>query len=868
VSNAQVTSLFTARETMSRTLNNIASSTDRLDKTFGRLRGRMRAAVEFNIVNRGMDLFWRGVNRAVDALPDLIHRGEQWAATVDAISDATGLSAQQASELAAVQQRVGGSTDALTRGFVALAKSVYTNRDAWKEMGVRVALNRDGSVDAYRTFQNLRQAIQATGGSLLSTAAAQTALGRGGKDMLDLLQLTDRQYRLLADDARASGQVMSGAAAAAAESWDRAQQRVGSVLDGLGTQLLGGLAPVLTRFADGFSDWIQRNMASIVRLVVGAANTVLTVVGDLLGMDLGQWSFTEQVAAATPRVRDLAGGVRDLSKAHDKAARSTSDHGKEHRRLMEELARAQRQLAQEQNRTTLLSRMSAYDAERWRQEKLRRVQDAQDRVAEARKALADHKATLDQMTANARAAGIRMSASMNRPFRVKKGRGGAVADVFGGIEQVVTDSTATGHAIASAIKDAIFGPGKQQWVAGGLVVETRSGGLITQLQNVGTFLGTVGGHLTTLNGLLSGPAGLIAAMLGLSKVLPGMPVPGIPTGKSNNFGWQMWGGFGAGVLAQEVLGQQDRRSGFSFDLFKQLNDMLGRDYGADLNRSDAKHPGKGTLEYLLDFESTLKWWSDFLKPPAAINSADYFYNEITGQYEPKRTPYSGWRTDGPDNTWGEQGPKLTPQWVKDHPLLGFGFDTSQAGVQAIAEAMDRTNMGRALGTSGEVPLALGDIASGIFSLRSLIDERLPSGGSGGTGGTGNLADRVGLLESRMDTVSRRNGEQDKRMDGLRNVNVQQGQAITDVRGIAKVGQSFRNDWKNKLPQYGRSIDDHERRLDKLDGGGGSNPDRQGFAHEGRRTRQNTDEMVHLLRQIRNQLRDRPVARAATSSLRP
>ena len=84
----------------------------------------------------------------------------------------TGREGRPATSVHAALSPWAWSTDALVRGFAAMSKTVGASRDAWKEMGVHIDTNRDGSVDAYRTFQNLRQAISATGGSLLSTAAA------------------------------------------------------------------------------------------------------------------------------------------------------------------------------------------------------------------------------------------------------------------------------------------------------------------------------------------------------------------------------------------------------------------------------------------------------------------------------------------------------------------------------------------------------------------------------------------------------------------------------------------------------------------------------------------------------------------------
>lgn len=532
MSGPQVNTVFTARDAMQRTLNSIEGSARRLDRTFGSLRGRIRSAFEFHVVGRGVSMLENGLYRVARIIPDLIGRGEQWARTVDAITDATGMSAEQASLLAGAQQRVGGSAASLTTAFVGMAKSVIQNREAWQDLGVEVVRGNDGAVDAFATFQNLRQAVAATGGSLLSTAAAQKLLGRGGKELLDLLQLSDRQWRLLTDDVRRSGQVMSETAAANAEALERSRNRMQATLDGLGSKLLDNLAPVLTRFVDGFATFIQNNMDQIVRLVVGGANTILTVVGSLLGMDLGSWSFSEQLGGLGNDARRAADGLRETAEGHRQAASAADRHSdaiarsrREQQRLRNEVGRAYRELFSIQQQASPVN-ASDLETELWRQRKIREVKDAQDRVAEAERALRQHRRTMDRMVDITSTASRRMQADLGDALVPKKKPGsGGTSGIFGNMDEILRESTLTGLRIAEALRTAIFGPeAKRSIVTGGLSFEVsmgRSGGLITHLQNVGKFLDDVGGHLSNLNGLLGGNGPLVLGLAALTKLLPG-----------------------------------------------------------------------------------------------------------------------------------------------------------------------------------------------------------------------------------------------------------------------------------------------------------------------------------------------------------
>ena len=845
---AQVNTVFTGKdESLSRTLKNIEGSASRVDKVLGTLKGRIRTAFEFHVINRGIALFERGIHRVLSLVPDLVNRGEQWAATVDAIADATGLSAERASELAAVQQRVGGSTDSLARGFVALSRSVYTNRDAWKEMGVEIERNRDGSVDAYGTFQNLRRAISATGGSLLSTNAAQTALGKGGKEMLDLLQLTDEQYRMLARDARAAGQVMTGEALAAAEAWERAQQRFGSVLDGLGTKILGGLAPVLTRFVDGFSSWIQSNMDNLVRFVVGGANTILTVVGDLLGMDLGQWSFTEQVInagnAATDADKGLRRWLRSLGEHPAKAAASsaaTRDLADDVRNL----ERAQQALARLQRTGVgFTGDMSGYDRERALQARQMAIKEARERVDEMRKALADAARTAGAIGETAGSAywkGFGKGAKGGGP---KKGKGGGVADILGGMEQIITESTRLGLSISDAIKDAIFGEDTKKWVNAGIVVEQRSGGLLDGLKRVGDVFGTVGGHLGNLDRLLGGNGGLngvIVALIAAIKLIPGWGVLGKVVPKAPGL---------LGTLAKSPFGPVGIAAALNAFL-RQSGPKAPDEYGV--------LGGMGMTGY----DAAMAIASPRV---AAVREGikraveAYLRTIFNGQPSQRRVPGepANW-----EPLYGTPGSGSYP------PGLGFN-GAGLYGIQSLAAAMDRSQMGRALGASGDIPLALGNIATGISSLWTLIDERLPAGGTGtpppNTGDS--LAKRVDKLAARTTVVEAVNKAQSKRLDGL-------GGKVTAVATVNKVqallitGLDKANDKQDtRIKAQGKLLDTHEARLDRLDGGG-SGPRAQAARDSSiRKAGDNSERMVSILLKIEKNTRTGGGG-GRTSSLRP
>ena len=504
-----------------------ADGVSSLDKVFGNLRGRMRTAFEFHVVNRGLLLLEQGLHKVARAIPDLISKGEQWAAVVDDVADATGLAADKASELAAVQRFVGGSTEGLSRGLVQLAKNAATNRKAFDDLGIATRDANGDLLSADVIFQNVRRRISATGTSLLSTAAGQKVFGRGAKDLLDILTLTNRQWAIYAAEARRSGLILTEQGLRAAEQWGRTRQQLDLAFTGIGAQVLQGVAPSLIALTNGIARAIQQNMDRIVRFVVQVVNFVAGVVGGFLGIDFQLITLADSIERAGNSAKGAALDVDDLAGSTDKADKATDRANarlRERRRLLRSLAEAERALAREKNRFAFGGDKSNLEAELERQSRAARIREARERIAEARKAIAEHRSDAAERV---RIAGVAAQAA-GLKWRTQFGPGGSVskgvtAGLTEAMRKAAEEARRSGSTVARSILDAILGP-ETIVMLGSTAATQRTGGLVTQMQNVATFLASLGGHIDNLNKLLGNHLpGLIAALVGLRLV---MMVPG------------------------------------------------------------------------------------------------------------------------------------------------------------------------------------------------------------------------------------------------------------------------------------------------------------------------------------------------------
>lgn len=489
-------------------LEKISRSVRNLDNSFGTLAGRIKSGLQWHLVYNGIRLIERSIYSLATAIPDLIGKGQKWAAVVDDMSDATGMSARQSSELAAVQLMLGGSTESLGKAMVQLSKNARMHEDVLKEMGVATRNAHGGFLGIYQILQNLRNAYSATGDGATRFARAYQQLGRGTREVTDLLSLNAGQYALLADQAQRAGLVMNDTMARNAETLRRTQGILEATITGLGTQILGGVAPVLTALVNGVSQAIQSNMGNIVRFAVQVVNTIAGLVGGLFGIDFDLVSLAGQMDLVGKKGEQGGAGLGKFGKGGDAAASGADRASKaiqrqidaidrqlkaldrlekredakaEHAKLMNDIRAAKAELDDIRSQSIFAAGMSDAEAELARQALAANVEDGIKKVKDAELALAKWKreqerdrlreqlqmqrdalqeqlqaqrAANGSMIASASLAGIRMGKGLSQGFKpLTKGMKDAQADLM----QLGRDSLQTGRDIAEAIKTFLFG---------------------------------------------------------------------------------------------------------------------------------------------------------------------------------------------------------------------------------------------------------------------------------------------------------------------------------------------------------------------------------------------------------------------------
>lgn len=415
----QITYVFSAVNNLTATTNKIQGDTARLAKQFTKLSGAIQNSFQFYVRYRIFSLINAGISALEGAIPGLIARGQEWAQTVDNIADSSGLAAEKSSLLAGAVMVMTGDAEGLTKALGALSQQAVNHGDVMERYGIKTRDANGQLLDTWSILQNVRKATSDLGNGFITTAAARDLFSRGGQTLMDFLTMSDKQFRMLTKDVKASGVIMSDAALQAADQWGRTQQRFQQQITGISNQIVSGVQPLLSRLVDGITNYLRQNMASIVGFVVSAVSFVAGAVAGFLGIDIGGQvkTFAEAMDDAADktnkRERQLSkaaktrqeqsstedGYTRALNRQIEAIDRqlaamakadSAEDARREHARLMRDIADAQKELRDLRGEGIFAAGMSNAEAELARQAQAADIIEAQKKVKEAQKAAAEH----------------------------------------------------------------------------------------------------------------------------------------------------------------------------------------------------------------------------------------------------------------------------------------------------------------------------------------------------------------------------------------------------------------------------------------------------------------------------------------------
>ena len=159
-------------------------------------------------------------------------------------SRASGANADTSSRLVAIFDDLQVGQDKADSGFFRLNRTLSTNADALDQYGVKVRTAKDGNLDIYGTLLSIADAYKSTEDSGQRAALVQEAFGRGGKDLIPILEQGRAGIEKLFENVP-DGQILSQDQIDNARKWELAVDNLKDSIQELkvaaGSEIVSGL---------------------------------------------------------------------------------------------------------------------------------------------------------------------------------------------------------------------------------------------------------------------------------------------------------------------------------------------------------------------------------------------------------------------------------------------------------------------------------------------------------------------------------------------------------------------------------------------------------------------------------------------------
>jgi hypothetical protein len=268
----------------------------------------------------------------------------QFVSLADKVRDfsrASGLASEPASRLVAIFDDLEVSQAAADTGFFKLNRGIADGSVHLEDYGVKVARAKDGTLDAYGTLLNLADAYNATEDSGKRAAMVQEAFGRGGKELIPILERGRDGLRELYA-AVPDRQILSDDQVNQAREYELAVDDLKDSFQELQYAVAGEVIPTLTSFAVGG--------AGTIRFLTDAKAGVEGFAGGLGG------TLVDAAEKSIPGIGQLKGITDGLGKAFGWGGEESDKFTDSQKRLGE----AQQNLAQlAADNTTKASELTA-----------------------------------------------------------------------------------------------------------------------------------------------------------------------------------------------------------------------------------------------------------------------------------------------------------------------------------------------------------------------------------------------------------------------------------------------------------------------------------------------------------------------------
>lgn len=231
--------------------NNFKTEVGKAEGAMGKFKAGGKAALDAVKANAASFAIAAGASIATFAIK-AIGRFQDVALAAGELSDATGLTVEQASRLAEVAGDIGIETGALETSIGKMNKVLGNSPELFEELGVQVAYAKDGTIDANETFLNVVDRLNGIKDPAERARVASELLGKGWQSMSGLIAGGSDKLRKSLDEV-SEAKVVNQEELEQARKFRASMDNLKDSAEDLSIELGNTLIPLVTTLVDGFA---------------------------------------------------------------------------------------------------------------------------------------------------------------------------------------------------------------------------------------------------------------------------------------------------------------------------------------------------------------------------------------------------------------------------------------------------------------------------------------------------------------------------------------------------------------------------------------------------------------------------------------
>jgi len=252
--------------------------------TMGKFKAGSKAALDAVKANAAAFAIAAGASIATFAVK-AVGKFQDVALAAGELSDATGLSVEEASRLAEVAGDIGIEASSLETSIGKMNKQLGTSPELFEELGVQVAFAKDGSVDANETFLNVIDRLNGIKDPAERARVGSELLGKGWQSMSELIAGGSDKLRKSLDQV-SDAKVINQEELDNARKYRQNMDNLKDSFDDLAIALGQNLVPILAETVGFLAD------------IVGLVDKALSPTGDVIAKEFGEVYDLAQAAEA------------------------------------------------------------------------------------------------------------------------------------------------------------------------------------------------------------------------------------------------------------------------------------------------------------------------------------------------------------------------------------------------------------------------------------------------------------------------------------------------------------------------------------------------------------------------------------------